>query len=112
VALSAAAGPGSDEAHHDNYIQGNTLQTAQFSTAEFVPTGADGAPAELPVAGEAAFALAGELTLHGVTRPVVWDVTARFGGATLAGQASTQVKLTDFGMMPPRVGRSSASTSD
>jgi polyisoprenoid-binding protein YceI len=94
----------SGDSRRDNFIQGNTLQTQQFPTAEFVPTEARGAPATLPPAGEATFQLLGDLTVHGVKRPVVWDVTARFDGPTVTGQATTQVKLTDFGMTPPRVG--------
>jgi polyisoprenoid-binding protein YceI len=94
----------SDEGMRDNFIQRNTLQTAQYPTAEFVPREARGAPAAPPASGEVRFELLGDLTVRGTTRPVVWDVVARFDGPAITGEASTQVNLTDFGMTPPRAG--------
>ena len=50
------------------------------------------------------FKLAGELTMHGVTRPVVLDVTEEgrakdpWGGERLAVTATTKVKRSDFGL--------------
>jgi polyisoprenoid-binding protein YceI len=95
----------SDQSQRDNYIQRNTLQTEQFPLAEFVPTEARGAPTAAPTAGDATFQLLGNLTVHGVTRPVVWDVTTTFAGSEMAGRATTQVKMTDFGMAKPQVAR-------
>jgi polyisoprenoid-binding protein YceI len=95
----------SDQRSRDNYIHGNTLQTQQFPVAEFVPIEARGAPTAVPVAGEATFQLMGNLTVHGVTRPAVWDVAATFAGSEMAGRATTRVKITDFGMPLPQVAR-------
>jgi polyisoprenoid-binding protein YceI len=95
----------SDQSIRDRYIQDNTLETQQFPVAEFVPSEARGAPTAVPTAGEASFQLMGNLTVHGVTRPAVWDVTATFAGSEMAGRATTQVKITDFGMAKPRVAR-------
>jgi polyisoprenoid-binding protein YceI len=94
----------SDESRRDNFIQGNTLQTRQFPTATFVPTQVQGLPAPLPSSGQATFQLLGDLTVHGVTQPVVWQVTASFDGASVSGDATTTVQLTDFGMAPPKAG--------
>jgi len=95
----------SDQNVRDRYIQDSTLETQQFPVAEFVPTEARGAPTAVPAAGEATFQLMGNLTVHGVARPAVWDVTATFAGLEMAGRATTQVKITDFGMAKPRVAR-------
>ena len=95
----------SDQPQRDNYIQRNTLQTEQFPLAEFVPTEARGAPTAVPAAGDATFQLLGNLTVHGVTRPAVWDVTTTFAGSEVTGRATTQVKMTDFGMAKPQVAR-------
>ena len=94
----------SDESRRDNFIQRNTLQTDRFPTAEFVPREAPGLPIPLPASGQAAFQLVGELTVHGVARPATWEATASFGEQEVAGTAVTRVKMTDFGMTPPRVG--------
>lgn len=94
----------SDQSRRDNYIKRNTLETDRFPTAEFVPTEVRGLAGPLPSAGEVTFQLAGELTVHGVTRPVVWDVRARLDGGTATGTATTRVTMTEFGMTPPQVG--------
>jgi polyisoprenoid-binding protein YceI len=95
----------SDQRQRDQFIQQNTLQTSQYPTAEFVPTEVRGLPATLPTSGTLAFQLAGDLTVHGTTRPVVWDVQAQLNGGSATGTASTQVTLADFGMPKPSVAR-------
>lgn len=94
----------SDESRRDNFIQGNTLQTSQYPTATFVATQLQGLPSPLPTSGQATFQLVGDLTVHGVTQPAVWQVTANFDGSTVTGDATTTVQLTDFGMAPPKAG--------
>lgn len=93
----------SDESRRDNYIKQNTLHTNQFPLAEFVPTEARGLPSTLPASGEATFQLVGDMTIHGVTRPVTWDVTARLASDEVTGSAKTSFKFGDFGMTVPRV---------
>jgi polyisoprenoid-binding protein YceI len=94
----------SDESRRDNYVKSNVLQTQQFPRAELVARELRGAPTALPAAGELAFQIVGDLTVRGVTRPTVWDVTARVAGSEVSGLATTRVNMTDFGMTPPRVG--------
>jgi polyisoprenoid-binding protein YceI len=94
----------SDESRRDNFIKGSTLQTSRFPMATFVPREAQGLPSPLPTSGEATFQLVGDLTVHGVTRPVTWQVTAQFGAATVSGAATTSVNISDFGMTPPKAG--------
>jgi polyisoprenoid-binding protein YceI len=93
----------SNERRRDNFIQAETLQTSRYPTAELVPTEVRGLPSPLPTAGEVAFALLGDLTVHGVARPTLWQVVARVDGGQIAGTATTRVKITDFGMELPRV---------
>jgi polyisoprenoid-binding protein YceI/Na+-translocating ferredoxin:NAD+ oxidoreductase RnfD subunit len=94
----------SDENRRDNFIQRNTLQTAQFPTAVFVPRAVEGLPLPLPTEGEASFRLSGDLTVHGVTRPVTWQATAQFNGQDVTGSATTNVQLSDFEMTQPKAG--------
>lgn len=93
----------SDKAQRDRYVQNNTLQTRSYPTAEFIPTKVIGLPSPLPTSGTATFQLVGDLTIHGVTRPTTWDVTASVEGQGLTGSASTSFTFEDFGMTPPRV---------
>jgi polyisoprenoid-binding protein YceI len=48
--------------------------------------------------------MSGDLTVHGVTRPVTWQVSAQFDEGSVSGDATTDVKMSDFGMTPPHVG--------
>jgi len=94
----------SDSAMRDNYIKRSTLRVDQFPMADFVVTGAPGLPVPLPTSGSATFELVGDLTVHGVSRPTTWEVTATFADREVTGNATTTVLMTDFGMTPPRVG--------
>jgi len=93
----------SDSSRRDRFIQGNTLETERFPTAEFIPSAVTGLARPLPTSGQASFKVAGDLTIHGVTKPVTWDVTAQVNGREVTGQATTRVTFEDFGMSPPRV---------
>jgi len=93
----------SDEARRDNYIKQNTLEVARFPKAEFQPTAARGLPWPLPPSGEFSFQLEGDLTIHGTTKPVVWDVRATVDGSRITGTATTTVTFADFGLTQPRV---------
>jgi polyisoprenoid-binding protein YceI len=94
----------SDQSRRDNFIKGNTLQISSFPNATFVPREAQGLPSPLPTSGQTAFELLGDLTVHGVTRPVRWQVNAQFDGSNVSGNATTNVNISDFGMTPPKAG--------
>ncbi|MCL6650103.1 MAG: YceI family protein [Chloroflexi bacterium] len=93
----------SDESRRDNYIKQNTLETSKYPQATFVPTSITGLSWPLPTSGQAQFQLTGDLTVHGVTKTVTWQVTATFNQNTVQGTATTQVTFEDFGMQPPKV---------
>jgi len=93
----------SDREMRDRYIQRRTLETDRFPTAVLVPTRFTRLRGALPDTGSFTFQIVGNLTVHGVTRPTTWLVTAvgRDGGYT--GTALTRVTFEDFGMAQPRV---------
>ncbi len=93
-----------DSSRRDGYIQRNTLETGTYPEAVFMPTVVTGLPSPLPKSGSVAFQLTGDLTVHGATHPVTWDVTAQIDGRTLRGAATTSITFTEFGMTLPRVG--------
>jgi len=94
----------SDQSRRDNYIKNNTLETRQYPTAEFAPTEALGLTSPLPTSGSVTFQLIGDLTVHGITRPAAWEVTAQIvDGQALVGSATTSFTFADFGMTAPRV---------
>ncbi len=93
----------SDRERRDGYIKRRTLETDRYPTAVLVPTALRGLPAPLPDSGALTFELAGDLTIHGVTRPTTWQVTATASHGEFSGTASTRVRFEDFGMTQPRV---------
>jgi polyisoprenoid-binding protein YceI len=78
----------SDQQMRDGYVQNRTLETEKFPTLEFVPRRATGLPAPLPAGmqAQAGFQLIGDMTLHGVTKEVTWNVVATFGNEQVAGR--------------------------
>lgn len=91
----------SDQARRDRQFQGRIMDTATYPTARFELTG----PIELaplPAAGQAKTVSAnGKLTLHGTTKNVVVQVTARRteAGAQIAG--SIPVTFADYNIPNP-----------
>jgi polyisoprenoid-binding protein YceI len=93
----------SDRERRDGFIQRRTLETEQYPTAVLVPTSARGLPSPLPGAGSFSFELAGNLTVHGVTRPTTWQVTAQSTDSGFVGTATTHFPFETFGLEQPRV---------
>jgi polyisoprenoid-binding protein YceI len=93
----------SDDRRRDNYIRNNTLETPRFPDAELVVLEAPLLPWPLPESGPIEFQLVGDTTIHGVTKPLTWDVTAEFEGGRVAGVAKTSFTFDTFGMRVPRV---------
>ena len=93
----------SDRERRDGYIRNRTLETAQHPTVLLVPTETRGVSLPLPSSGSHRFQLVGNLTVKGVTRPTVWNVTGTFAGDTLTGSAATRFAFSDFELAKPRV---------
>ncbi len=93
----------SDEARRDNYVRQNTLATSRYPQAIFVPRRITGLPSPVPAEGEAAFQITGDMTVHGVTKSITWDVTAAFNRSLVDAHATTHFTFGDFGMAVPRV---------
>lgn len=92
----------SDKDRRDGYVQRRTLETAKFPTVELVPTTFQGLGAK-PGAAPTAFDLLADLTVHGVTRPTTWKVTAHTEGNDVVGLATTAFTFKDFSLDQPSV---------
>lgn len=93
----------SDKDRRDGFLQRRTLETEKYPTVELVPTSIRGFNGTLPASGTATFELLGDLTVHGVSKPTVWQVTARAEGADVAGTATTAFTFKDIGLDQPKV---------
>jgi polyisoprenoid-binding protein YceI len=94
----------SDEDRRDNAIRNRGLETEKFPEATFALTG----PLELPsppTAGQDVSVTAtGDLTLHGVTKPVQVPVQARWNGGTIEVLGNIDIAFADYDIDPPSVG--------
>jgi polyisoprenoid-binding protein YceI len=95
----------SDNSNRDNFVKMDTLQTRQFPKAEFVPTKTSGLTLPMPASGDFTFKLTGQMTIHGKTKEVTFDVSAKRNGneLTVTTTASPTWKFSDFGMTAPSV---------
>ena len=93
----------SDRDMRDRYIQHRTLETDRFPTAVLVPTRFLRMRTPLPDSGTFTFEIEGDLTVHGVTKPTTWLVTAVAKDGGYTGSALTRVTFEDFDMQQPRV---------
>ena len=94
----------SDDSRRDGQFTGRIMNAAEFPTAEFrltepidfgrIPTGDEQITA----------AATGELTLRGVTNPVVFDVTAQTTGGRIGVLGSIPVDFADYGIENPSFG--------
>jgi polyisoprenoid-binding protein YceI len=94
----------SDETRRDNAIRQRGLESERYPTATLELT----EPIQLeaaPVQGEEIEGEGkGQLTVHGVTRPVDLSVEGRWSGETIQVVGQLPVKMTDFQIEPPRFG--------
>ena len=92
-----------DDRQRTDSIRREPLEVTKFRTSELVPKTAVGLALPLPSSGEFTFKLIGDLTLHGVTKTVTFDVraTRADGKLTATATANPTWKFGDFGMQPP-----------
>ncbi|HWI52839.1 MAG TPA: YceI family protein [Symbiobacteriaceae bacterium] len=92
----------SDKDQRDGKLRSMGLQTDKFGTARFAITGVEGTAPAIG-ANEANFKLKGNLTVHGVEKPVVWDAKAVLMGDKVRLNATITFKMADFGIEPPNI---------
>ena len=96
----------SDQALRDGYLQRNVLQTDKFPTLEFVPKRTAGLPSPFPNAQRPqamGLQLVGDMTLHGVTSEVTWNVVTTVSGEAISGRAITSFPFSTFSLTKPTV---------
>ena len=94
----------SDDSRRDSQFNGRIMQVSQFPTATFelttpidigtIPT--DGSSVQVPATGD--------LTIHGVTKPVTFDLTAKETNGRIGVVGSTVITFADYGIENPSNG--------
>jgi polyisoprenoid-binding protein YceI len=94
----------SDDGRRDNRIRSIGLESSSFPSATFVLVGPVDVPAEATGASTVQVTLAGDLTVHGVTKSVSLPAEARLADGTIEIVGSLTFPFSDFGMTPPNIG--------
>jgi polyisoprenoid-binding protein YceI len=93
----------SDQTRRDNFLRRSTLETTKYPQAQLVPVALEGLLLPIAPGSSQTFSVRGDLTVHGVTRPTTWQVTARAEGKDIVGTAATAFTFKDFSLEQPRV---------
>ncbi|MFT3852950.1 MAG: YceI family protein [Ilumatobacteraceae bacterium] len=94
----------SDSSQRDSQFNGRIMQVSKFPTATFKLTSPIDL-ASIPAEGSTLDVKAtGDLTLHGVTKSVTFDLTAQQGSGRIGVNGSTEITFADFGIDNPSNG--------
>jgi len=94
----------SDESRRDGQFNGRIMETATYPTSTFAltePIEVGSVPAE---GVQRSYRAKGNLSLHGVTRSVVFTVTGRHTGSTIQVAGSIPVTFSDYNIQNPSFG--------
>jgi polyisoprenoid-binding protein YceI len=95
---------GSDQSRRDGQFNGRIMETSSYPTAAFSLTD----PIDLgsiPAQGaQRTYEAKGSLTLHGVTRTVMFKVTGRYSGSTFQVSGSIPIRFADWKIPNPSFG--------
>lgn len=91
-----------DQPMRDRRVQ-QALDTARYPRASFAVQGEQPGAPPVVAGGTVQIRLSGDLTIHGVTTPEVWDARVSLCGKTLHWTATLRVQMTDFGVGPPDI---------
>jgi polyisoprenoid-binding protein YceI len=96
-----------DQSMRDGYVRDRVLETTKYPTLELVPKRAIGMPKPLPAGmqAQAGFQLVTDMTVHGVTKEVTWNVVATFANDGISGRATTTVDFATFDLTKPSLAR-------
>lgn len=90
----------SDEDRRDNFIRRTGLESSKYPNATFKPTAIEGLPATVKAGDTLNLKVTGDLTVKETTKPVTWDVKLTVNADQISGQATVQIKMSDFGVGP------------
>ena len=91
----------SDKSRRDSYVHNHILFTKTFPNVTLAVKNINGV--HFPLAGgPLRFRLIGDLTVHGVTKSAIWNVTATMDSAGISGTASTTFSFGEFKLTKPK----------
>jgi polyisoprenoid-binding protein YceI len=94
----------SDESRRDGQFDGRIMETTLYPTATFTLTQPIGL-GSIPSEGEQrTFQATGQLTLHGVTKTLTFDLTGRWSGSVIQVAGSIPITFADWNISNPSFG--------
>lgn len=98
----------SDQARRDNFLRRRVFEVEQHPEAVFVARSVSSSPlppenleTSFPIVG---FQLVGDMTLHGVTEEITWDVLATYNDeGVVEGKAQTSFPFSTFNLTTPEL---------
>lgn len=94
----------SDEERRDRQFQGRIMNTSQYPTATLTLTEPLDLSSINPQQTEGSATATGDLTVHGVTKPVTFDLKGVRSGATIRISGSMPIVFADYGIDNPSGG--------
>ena len=94
----------SDESQRDGQVQNRILETSQFPTATFELTAPIDFREEPDDLEEITAEATGDLTVHGVTQSVTFDLTARRNGSAIEVTGAIPITWADYDISDPSGG--------
>lgn len=93
-----------DSDQRDRAIRNQILSTDSYEYITFTPTDVIGLEGSAEPGETFTFQIVGQLTIRGVTQPVVFDVTATVDAMNqLSGTAAATIQRSDYGLVIPSV---------
>ena len=93
----------SDKSRRDNAIRDRWLESNKFPMAVFTPNELRGLPEKYTLGDTVDIEIDGNLLVRDTVKPASFLVTLTINNDQIVGQASTQLKMTDFGFDPPDI---------
>jgi polyisoprenoid-binding protein YceI len=94
----------SDRSMRDSRIHRQGLESDQFPTATFKSTAPVDVPPSTLSGGATKVRVTGDLTLHGVTKPVTIELDVQLNESRIEVVGNYKFPFTQFGMTPPSIG--------
>ena len=91
----------SDSNKRDDYIKRSALESNKYPEGIFIPETIQGLEWPFPTEGDHTFTMLGDMTVHGITKPVEWTVEANVVNQEVKGKASTKFDFSYFDINKP-----------
>jgi polyisoprenoid-binding protein YceI len=87
----------------DNALRRQWLESSKFPLATFRSARLEGCPTAVREGQLFTCRLSGELTIHGITQSATWVLEAQLRDNNLTGSATTEIKMSSFGVQLPEI---------